>query len=134
MTSQPIIIRNDKTRARALSAVMQAPEGSKITVKEATRSDDQNAKMWAMLHDVSRHKPGGREASPEDWKILAMHMCGHECRFIHGLEGDVVPAGFRSSKLTIKQMVTLITWLYAFGAEYGVVWSEPVPEEYRGAA
>lgn len=134
MTSQPIIIRDDATRQRAVAAVLRAPANTKVTVKEAKRSDDQNAKMWAMLNDISRHKPGGRESSPEDWKILAMHMCGHECRFIHGLEGDVVPAGFRSSHLSVKQMATLITWLYAFGAEHDVVWSEPIPEEYRGAA
>jgi hypothetical protein len=134
MNAQPTIIRDDRTRSHAVAQVLQAPIGSKVTVKEAKRSDEQNAKMWAMLNDISKHQPMGQERSADDWKVLAMHMCGHECQFIHGLEGEVIPTGFRSSQLSVRQMATLITWLYAFGAEHSVVWSETVPEEYLGAA
>jgi hypothetical protein len=41
-----------------------------------------------------------------------------------GLNGQPFPTGFRSSEMTKDQMSMLIEWLYQFGAENGVAWSD----------
>jgi hypothetical protein len=52
-----------------------------------------------------------------------MNACGWEVQFIEGLDGRPFPQGFRSSRMTVKQMADLITYIMAFGAENGVRWS-----------
>jgi len=78
-----------------------------------------------MLSDLSRAKPEGRLHTPEVWKQLVMHACGHAVQFEIGLNGQPFPTGFRSSRLSKAQMGDLIEWIYAYGAEHGVVWTEP---------
>ena len=88
-----------------------------------------NAKMWAMLSDVSRAKPEGRTHTPEVWKALFMSACGHAVQFEQGLDGTPFPVGFRSSRLSKAQMIDLIEFIYAYGSQHGVVWTEPMEEE-----
>jgi hypothetical protein len=113
-------------RQRAHELVDKAPQGAVLNIRPATRSNEQNAKFWAMLSDLARAKPEGRDYPVEVWKALAMAMCGHKVRFEPALDGDgVVPIGFRSSRLTKEEMSEMIEALYAYGAEHGVEWSEP---------
>tara|TARA_R100001086_G_scaffold180400_7_gene100212 strand:- start:5037 stop:5426 length:390 start_codon:yes stop_codon:yes gene_type:complete len=93
--------------------------------KGGARSLDQNAKMWAMLSDVSIAKPEGRRHTPEDWKAIFMNACNWEVQFIEGLDGRPFPSGFRSSRLNKSQMADLITFISAYGDEHGVVWTDP---------
>ena len=123
--TQTVILREPRHRALAVQLVMKAPDGFVVTIREQTRTGEQSDKMWAMLGDIARAKPMGRRHTSEDWKALAMNACGWECQFMEGLDGRPFPQGFRSSRLTKSQMSTLIEWLYAFGAEHGVQWSEP---------
>ena len=102
-----------------------APDGHVCKIGEETRRDAQNAKLWAMLADVSRAQPMGRKHTPDDWKAVFMNACGWDCQFVEGLDGRPFPMGFRSSRMTVKQMADLITYIYAFGAEHNVRWSEP---------
>jgi hypothetical protein len=107
-----------------------APQDAVVNVREASRNADQNAKMWAMLSDVSRAKPEGRHWTPEAWKAAFMHSLGHQVQFAEGLDGSgPFPIGFRSSRLSVKQMADLITVIYEYGDRHGVEWSEPVREE-----
>jgi hypothetical protein len=124
----PIRLVGPSQRAYAKSKIDEAPDGWIVTLREPTRTLDQNAKLWAMLGDLSKQMPAGILATAEDWKCLAMHACGWECQFMNGLDGRPFPIGFRSSRLTVKQMRDLIEWLYAYGAEHEVRWSEPMPE------
>jgi hypothetical protein len=124
VTGHTVIIGSQPSRDRAKSLVDRAPPGYVMTIREQRRTNEQSDKMWAMLTDISRAKPLGRRHTPEEWKALAMNACGWECQFLEGLDGRPFPAGFRSSRLTKSQMSTLIEWLYAFGAEHGVQWSD----------
>lgn len=118
-----------KQRSYAKSLIDGSDTGWVMTLKDPSRSLDQNAKLWAMLGDLSKQEIGGIKATPDEWKCLAMHACGYECQFLPGLlDGRPFPIGFRSSGLTVRQMAALITWLTAYGDERGVVWSEPNPE------
>jgi hypothetical protein len=91
-----------------------------VTVKPQRRTNEQNDLMWALLTELSKAKPNGREHTPETWKVLAMHACGHACQFEIGLNGQPFPVGFRSSQLTKSQMGDLIDWVHAYASEAGV--------------
>lgn len=112
-------------RAFAHRLIDEAPDGYVMRLGEETRRDAQNARMWAMLGDISRAMPMGRRHTPDDWKAIFMNACGWECQFIEGLDGRPFPQGFRSSRMTVRQMADLITYMTAFGAEHGVRWSDP---------
>lgn len=111
-------------RQRAARAVLDAPDGHIVTIAEPTRSLDQNAMMWACLADVSRAEPMGRKLTPDEWKAVFMAACGWEVQFLPGLDGRPFPAGFRSSKMTVKQMADLITFILSWGSENGIRWSD----------
>lgn len=124
-SGQTMILGNDFARARAKRLIDLAPSGAVLNIREATRTNEQNSKMWAMLSDVSRSKPEDRLATPEVWKALFMHACGHAVQFEMGLNGQPFPTGFKSSALNKAQMSDLIELIYSYGAEHGVTWTEP---------
>lgn len=124
-----VFLRSDTHRAFAQRLIKKAPAGYMVQVSQPKRTDDQNAKMWAMLTDISRARPEGRVLTPDLWKAVFMNACGHEVQFIEGLDGGTpFPVGFRTSKLSKTQMSILITFIYEYGDRHGVVWSEPPPE------
>lgn len=119
------ILISDRVRDNAIAAVRSAPHGWRVKVEPALRSSDQNAKMWAMLADVARTKPEGRNWVPETWKAAFMHFLGHQVQFAEGLDGTgPFPLGFRTSRLTVRQMIDLIDCIYRYGDEHGVEWRE----------
>ena len=122
--SQTVILSGTYQKLIAKTLIDQAPQGSVVTVSKPKRTVDQNSKMWAMLSDVSRAKPGGRNYIPKVWKCIFMSALGHEVEVIEGLHGEPVPIDHSSSRLTKAQMADLIESIYAFGSENRVLWSE----------
>jgi hypothetical protein len=55
-----------------------------------------------------------------------MHALGFDTRFLTGLNGEPFPAGFRSSRLTVRQMADLITFIAEYGDRHGIHWSETI--------
>jgi hypothetical protein len=112
-------------RDNAIEAIRAAPPGWRVLVSPPLRTVDQNSKLWAMLNDVARAKPEGRQWPPETWKAAFMHSLGHQVLFADGLDGSgPFPVGFRTSRMTVKQMIDLIDSIYAYGSEHGVEWRE----------
>jgi hypothetical protein len=127
--TQTIILRGWSSCAQAKQLIDKAPPGSVVKIDLPKRSADQNAKMHAMLSDVSRAKPEGRDYPPEIWKSLFMADVGFEPRFEPALNGrGVVPIGYKSSRLNKGEFSDLIEAIYAYGAEHGVEWTEPKQE------
>jgi hypothetical protein len=97
---------------------------------ETTRTLDQNAKMWAMLDDVSAQVKWTVNGyltlmSRDDWKdVFTAGLKKHQ-RVAQGIEGGWVLLGERTHKFKKEQMAELIEYIYAFGANHGVIWSEP---------
>ena len=125
-----LILANDAVRARARRWIDKAPEKTRVQFHQPTRTLDQNARMWAMLTDIATqtlHPVTGKKETPEDWKILFMRACGHETRYMTDLIGDPFPVGYKSSKLSVKQMVTLQDYIEWYGATHDVTftWKEP---------
>jgi hypothetical protein len=130
MRGQTVRLVGDVQRALAKKLIDAAPVGAVVNVSEATRTTEQNTRMWAMLSDIARAKPGGRVLSTDKWKALFMDACGHKVEWEPGLEGGVVPVGYRSSSLRKGEMSEIIEAMFAFGAEHDVRWSEPVRREW----
>ena len=122
--TQTIILRGQSQRDLAKRMIDAAPTDAVVKIGAPGRTLSQNDKMWAMISDVSRAKPEGRTHTPEIWKALFMSACGHAVQFEQGLDGTPFPIGFRSSRLSKPQMSDLIEFIYSYGAEHGVVWSD----------
>jgi hypothetical protein len=126
-----VVIRSELDRSRAVSWCQKAPGGTRIEFKASRRTLPQNDRMWAMLTDVANQKLHmGRRYSPDQWKVLFMHACGREVQFLPALDGSTfIPWGQSSSDLSKDEMSELIEFLFAWGAENGVVWSDPTQEQ-----
>ena len=124
--SQTVILDSRYRRDQAHRLIDAAPMGAVMTIAPAKRSTDQNSRMWAMLSDISRAKPDGRTHTPEVWKLLMMHACGHAVQFEIGINGQPFPVGFSSSALTKSQMSDLMEFMSAWAAEKGVIFSNEV--------
>ncbi|AXC51211.1 hypothetical protein DRW48_10300 [Paracoccus suum] len=126
MQGQTVILADLDQRILAKHLIDIAPAGAVANIREATRSSEQNAKMWAMLSDIARAAPEGRKMPTETWKAAFMSALGHEIMWQPGLDGNPpFPAGFRSSRLTKAQMADLITFIAEYGDRHGVRWSGP---------
>lgn len=113
-------------RERAKRAIDRAPEGWVAVFRPVTRTDEQNRKLWPMLEDLRRQVPGMEKFIRDDIKLRLLNSLGVEMRFLPELDGaGMFPVGLRSSTLTKEQFSLLIELIYKFGAEHGVVWSEP---------
>ena len=96
-----------------------------LELKPEKRSTEQNRRMWAMLADVSRQVDWyGQKLAPEDWKHIFSASLKKQ-RAVPGLDGGFVVLGLSTSKMSKAEMSDLQTLMEAFGAERGVVWSEP---------
>ncbi|WP_022697880.1 recombination protein NinB [Euryhalocaulis caribicus] len=114
-------------RQKVLRLVQEAPDKTRVEMKDAKRSDEQNARMWAMLGDISKQVEWfGCQWTKEDWKELFVRELQRETRFMPGMDGAPFPLGHRSSDLSVGEMSGVIEIMFKFGAEQGVEWSEPV--------
>lgn len=127
MSRQLLILANDDVRARAVKLIAEAEERSRVEIKGPVRSLDQNARMWAMLTDVSEQvRHHGLKLSADDWKDLFTASLRRELRPVPNLDGDgFVLLGLHTSDLTVPEMGDLMTLIEAFGAQHGVVFHAP---------
>ena len=95
------------------------------------RTQDQNAKLWPMLRDISNQVEFMFDHhSPEVWKDL-LTAAWRKQKIVPGLDGGLVALGVSTSKLPKEDLSELIESIYAYGAEQGVQWSEPALKAYE---
>lgn len=108
-----------------IKAHLMAGQQLVIEVKEKTRSTEQNARMWALLTDVSRQVDWyGQKLTPEEWKDVFSASLKKQ-KAVPGLDGGFVILGQRTSKMSIREMGELMELIEAFGADKGVRFSAP---------
>lgn len=121
-------------RQMASRACIQAPDGFICEVKPATRSLLQNARLWAMLTDISQQVEWhGLKLVPADWKHIFSAGLKKQ-RAVPGLDGGFVVLGQSTSKMTKAEMSELQELMSAFGAEHDVQWSDPAEQGYEALA
>jgi hypothetical protein len=109
---------------------------------KSRRTLEQNAKLWAMLGDISRQVEWPvngvmQKLDAEDWKALMTAAARQEIRMAQGVNGGVVMLGVSTKRMTVGELGDVIETMYVFGEEKGVRWSEPkgqMPEQWEAAA
>ena len=115
-------------RQNAAKAVMEAPEGHIVTIQEPTRNLIQNSRLWASLSEVSRQVDWhGNRLTPEEWKDVFTAALKRQ-KVVPGIDGGFVVIGARTSKMDKREFSELLELVYAFGAQHGVQFSDPMPE------
>lgn len=108
-----------------IKALLFAEKRLIVEVKEATRSTEQNARMWAMLSEVSNQVVWhGRKLTPEEWKHVFTASLKRQ-DVVPGLDGGFVVLGQSTSKMGVREMGDLMELISAFGAQQGVKFSAP---------
>ena len=114
------VLSHAQARQNAIEAVKTAPDGWTVQIKAKTRSLEQNAKLWACLHDVASQVVWhGRKLSPEDWKhIFSASLKKQDV--VMGIDNQIVVLGQSTSKMTVKELSDLVEIIHAFGANHDV--------------
>jgi len=107
-----------------------------LTLGREKRSNLQNAKMWAMLRDISDHVVWhGQKLSDESWKNIVPAEIEAQLIF-PGITVPFVAMGVSTKSKNKQWFSDMFEQLYAFGAEHGVEWSDPeikaMAEQYSG--
>lgn len=117
---------HDTARRLAAAQCGLAPDGYIVEIKPPTRSLEQNARLWAMLTDVSRQVDWyGRKLSQEEWKIVFTASMKKQ-DVVPGLDGGFVAMGQSTSKMTKGELGDLMELISAFGAQQGVIFHDGV--------
>ena len=96
-----------------------------LEVRPETRSLSQNARLWAILTDVSEQVEWyGRKLTPDDWKHVFTAALSKQDA-VPGIEGGFVVLGKATSKMTKSEMAELQTLIEAFGVQRGVKFTAP---------
>ncbi len=121
---------NQAVRDNACYEIQACPDGMVVEIKLATRSNNANSALWALLTDISKQVKWPvdgemKKLSPEDWKNLMSAALKKGNRMAKGIDGGVVMLGCSTSKLSASEFSDLIELVKAFGAEHGVKFSAP---------
>lgn len=124
MTTHTFRLTHANARKLAADLCREAPEGTIVTFKAATRSLEQNARMWSMLSDLAAQVDWyGKKLTAEDWKDVCTASL-RKARVVPTIDGDgFVPLGMRTSSMTVGELAALMDLIEAFGAQHGVQWS-----------
>lgn len=130
MSRALIVVRGPEDRRDAERLIARTQPGDRIEFKRARRSLPQNDRMWAMLTEIARQVEWyGSKLTPDDWKLIFLDGLKRELRCVPSLDRrGVVNLGRSSSDLTKEEMSDLMELIAAFGAEHGVVFSDPALE------
>jgi hypothetical protein len=134
-----ICLDTDIERARAKRWIDAAPEGWIMSLQEGTRTADQNAKFHAMITDIAKNRGwmwAGKKRTVTDWKRILVNQfendAGIDTEIVPSLDGQrVVVLGSQTRAFGKKKASDFVEYLYALGAEYRVIWSEPAMRAYE---
>ncbi|MFI7799689.1 NinB protein [Pseudomonas sp. DD1] len=143
-TAGPSRVREVLRLAYLFATELSAVGAVEVIVRpvKSRRTLEQNAKLWAMLGDISRQVEWPvngvmQKLDSEDWKALMTAAARQEIRMAQGINGGVVMLGESTKRMTVAELGDVIECMYVFGAEKGVIWSEPkgqMPEQWEQAA
>lgn len=108
------------TKAHAwVEKAVREGKGMVMEIRDAKRSDAQNAALWSLLGQIQKQRPthNGVQMNTETWKCLFLHALGHEMAFVPTLDGtSMLPLGLRSSKLTKQEFSDLLEFILSWCA------------------
>ncbi len=111
-----------------IKALTMAGKRVIVDVRAETRSLEQNARLWAMLTDISKQVEWyGHRLTPDEWKDVFSASL-KRTKVVPGLDGGFVVCGQSTSKMTIAEMCEMQELMEAFGAQKGVRFTCPEVE------
>ena len=139
-----LVITGEVSRKAICRHVLTAPEGHVVRISEPAKKRIQEEKYHAMIGDIAKQCTFmGMRLDSEDWKRLlvdafakVMRDAGtpihHDGRVVPSLDGKrVVQLGVQTRKFYVKEAAEFIEYLYAYGAENNVQWTEQsAPERF----
>ncbi len=141
MSKATFILAHDIARSRAAKAVEAAPAGHMVVISEPTKRRIQEEKYHAQIGDIAAQTTyAGKKWGTEDMKRILvdefaeeMRLAGtplhHDGRLIPSENGRrVIQLGIQTREFYVKEASQFIEFLYAYGGERDVMWSEPVAE------
>ncbi len=142
MTKQTFFMAHPVARANAIKAVETAPDGWMVQISEPKKKREQEEKYHAMVGDIAKCCTFmDKKHHQDDWKRLlvnafakVMREAGtplhHDGRVMPSLDfTEVVQLGIQTSDFYVKEAAQFIEFLYAYGSENNVRWSEPIQRE-----
>lgn len=138
MNKKTFILSHDVARNGACEAIKEAPEDYVCIIQKPTRGLKQNNLIHALISDISRQcKFSDRELVLEDWKRLLIdgyaRIKADEGEPLSGW-GRVLPSlnysgvvqlgGVQSRNFSKQQASEFCEYLYAWGADNDVIWSD----------
>ena len=141
MSRRVFVLRNEAIRRRCQEAVYECADGTKVTFSDPGKTRDQEEKYHSMFGDIAKVALFmGNKQHRDDWKRLlvdafakAMRDAGtplhHDGRVLPSLDFErVVQLGSQTKDFYKLEASQFIEYLYSFGAENDVVWTEPKGE------
>jgi hypothetical protein len=129
MSRALVVLDTEFQRRRAADWCWSLKPGTRVEFKAPRRTDEQNAKMWAMLTEVATQvRWHGLKLAPDDWKLILMAGLKRELRLVPNIDGDgFVNLSTSSSDLSKEEMSDLIELMFKFGAnpDHPVQFREP---------
>jgi hypothetical protein len=120
-----------------MEAVRIAPAGYVVTISEPVKKREQEEKYHAMIGDIAKQCTFMEKRwNNEDWKRLLIDLfaktmrelgtpLSHDGRVVPSLDGtSVVQLGVQSRSFKVKEAAEFIEFLFAYGAENNVVWTD----------
>lgn len=132
MERKTIEINSEASRAAAISylSVLDVSKPCSVSIYETDRSHEQNKKLHAMLSDISHQvEHAGKKWNVLIWKRLCtaawLREEGESATMIPAVDGNGFDVIYeKTSKLGVKKFASLIEWVFAFGSEHGVRWTQ----------
>lgn len=117
---------NPSVRKLACHYINSAPDDYMVTVGDATRTLEQNAKLHVICEDLEKSGLAfaGKPRSKYQWKVLLISghavATGLPAEIVPGLEGEFVNIRESSAQMGKKRMSSVIEYALAFCAMNGV--------------
>jgi hypothetical protein len=121
--------REDTSRLMGILHATDFTKPKLIVIKEPDRNGEQNKLLHKLLSQIAEQVEWhGQRLSIVVWKRLCtaawLREDGHSPMLVPSLDGHGIDMIFEhTSKLSVKQCASLITWVEAFGSQQGVKWS-----------
>jgi hypothetical protein len=113
---------SDQIRAMAIRDVRMAPDGHYVTIKEPTRSLDQNSLLHHLLQSLDGKEWAGKPRTLEEWKVLMVSghalATGRQVEVVAGLEGEPVNIRESTALMTVARLNSLIEYVQAWISEH----------------
>lgn len=134
---------HETARKRCADYAIAAPDGWMVRFSEPKRKDIQSDKFHAMIGDIAKQcRFMEKKLDADDWKRLlvdafakvmrdAQTPIHHDGRVLPSLDFTrVVQLGIQTSEFYVKEAAQFIEYLYSYGAEHDVIWTEPKVQDF----